>query len=85
MDWGVLPEATLESKKLTEICYQRFQGDPALVVEIVDDDPGMSPEELKKKRMDICMAGGDPADMMVNSNFITIQLKVHHTKTRKNV
>ncbi|KAK6636046.1 hypothetical protein RUM43_009698 [Polyplax serrata] len=75
MDWGVLPEATLESKKLTEICYQRFQGDPALVVEIVDDDPGMSPEELKKKRMDICMAGGDPADLMQEAPVLVSQLK----------
>ena len=49
----MLPEATDESIRLTEICTHRFHGDPAYISEIVDDDPGLSQSELEQKRIEI--------------------------------
>lgn len=71
IDWGVLPTPSEKTKQLTELCQLRFQGDPALVVEVIDDDPGPSPEDIEKKKLEICLSGGDSAEIHVCRNNFT--------------
>lgn len=71
-----MPGSNENTRLLASLCFQRFQGDPALVVEILDDDPGLSPDEIEKKRLDICMAGGDPAEIMVINHEYEYDLRL---------
>lgn len=58
-EWGLLPPSDEATRKKAELCTQQFQGDPALIVEVMDDDPGPTPEEIEKMRLEACLAGGD--------------------------
>ncbi|KAL0267402.1 UNVERIFIED_CONTAM: hypothetical protein PYX00_009682 [Menopon gallinae] len=74
IDWGVLPTPTEKTMQLTELCQLRFQGDPALVVEVIDDDPGPAPEDIEKKKLEICLAGGDAAEIeALEKQYSTIE------------